>query len=218
MRGKAEVRHERDQEPGITPACAGKRHCPRFRPGKTRDHPRVCGEKSSLMQMDVGPLGSPPRMRGKGCYMQELSGETGITPAYAGKRQRRATACTWLRDHPRVCGEKHRPTWMFPAHTGSPPRMRGKVLNEEETQQEIGITPAYAGKSMYRTTETLCCRDHPRVCGEKPVAMHSCTMTRGSPPRMRGKVGDDLFLLLFAGITPACAGKSRQVDTCLLLF
>ena len=170
------------------------------------------------MQMDVGPLGSPPRMRGKGCYMQELSGETGITPAYAGKRQRRATACTWLRDHPRVCGEKHRPTWMFPAHTGSPPRMRGKVLNEEETQQEIGITPAYAGKSMYRTTETLCCRDHPRVCGEKPVAMHSCTMTRGSPPRMRGKVGDDLFLLLFAGITPACAGKSRQVDTCLLLF
>ena len=25
---------------------------------------------------------------------------------------------------------------------------------------------------------------------------------------MRGKVGDDLFLLLFAGITPACAGKS----------
>ena len=70
-------------------------------------------------------------------------------------------------DHPRVCGEKLR-FIMF-------------------IQTAIGITPAYAGKSMYRTTETLCCRDHPRVCGEKPVAMHSCTMTRGSPPRMRGK-------------------------------
>ena len=119
--------------------------------------------------------------------MQELSGETGITPAYAGKRQRRATACTWLRDHPRVCGEKHRPTWMFPAHTGSPPRMRGKVLNEEETQQEIGITPAYAGKrgGMWVQESTLW--DHPRVCGEKLLYFLKLLLSAGSPPRMRGK-------------------------------
>ena len=58
------------------------------------------------MQMDVGPLGSPPRMRGKGCYMQELSGETGITPAYAGKSALRLTAKDPSGDHPRMCGEK----------------------------------------------------------------------------------------------------------------
>ena len=150
MRGKAEVRHERDQEPGITPACAGKRHCPRFRPGKTRDHPRVCGEKSSLMQMDVGPLGSPPRMRGKGCYMQELSGETGITLAYAGKSRVAALRLTLHRDHPRVCGEKPAVAVLFSKTMGSPPRMRGKDFLSRVLFALIRITPAYAGKSYHR--------------------------------------------------------------------
>ena len=167
MRGKAEVRHERDQEPGITPACAGKRHCPRFRPGKTRDHPRVCGEKSSLMQMDVGPLGSPPRMRGKGCYMQELSGETGITPAYAGKSKRIAPSSVLFGDHPRVCGEKTAPRHRLHLAKGSPPRMRGKAGLVQIVCRLRGITPAYAGKSHKVRLQAPGRWDHPRVCGEK---------------------------------------------------
>ena len=127
MRGKADYTPVVDVRVRITPACAGKRHCPRFRPGKTRDHPRVCGEKSSLMQMDVGPLGSPPRMRGKGCYMQELSGETGITPAYAGKSAGRSAGGRRCRDHPRVCGEKPAVAVLFSKTMGSPLRMRGKA-------------------------------------------------------------------------------------------
>ena len=146
MRGKAEVRHERDQEPGITPACAGKRHCPRFRPGKTRDHPRVCGEKSSLMQMDVGPLGSPPRMRGKGELPKDTKDYFGITPAYAGKRMLYARAVRRDRDHPRVCGEKTAPRHRLHLAKGSPPRMRGKVTKYVCKPQGVGITPAYAGK------------------------------------------------------------------------
>ena len=208
VRGKAEVRHERDQEPGITPACAGKRHCPRFRPGKTRDHPRVCGEKSSLMQMDVGPLGSPPRMRGKGCYMQELSGETGITPAYAGKRQRRATACTWLRDHPRVCGEKAYSLVINGSEWGSPPRMRGKGTKRCSSRRGGRITPAYAGKSKRTAPSSVLFGDHPRVCGEKLRESRGLNRTRGSPPRMRGKVFDADYSILRSGITPAYAGKS----------
>ena len=208
MRGKAEVRHERDQEPGITPACAGKRHCPRFRPGKTRDHPRVCGEKSSLMQMDVGPLGSPPRMRGKGCYMQELSGETGITPAYAGKSRSRRTTVRPLRDHPRVCGEKLGFAWVGPGRAGSPPRMRGKGQSAAEIVVKAGITPAYAGKSVERNVKNLLNWDHPRVCGEKSYVPCFCRRHPGSPPRMRGK---EVFIMPYgdiSGITPAYAGKS----------
>ena len=78
--------------------------------------------------------------------MQELSGETGITPAYAGKRQRRATACTWLRDHPRVCGEKRENRMSKVYSRGSPPRMRGKVSAGATLPRLGGITPAYAGK------------------------------------------------------------------------
>ena len=31
--------------PGITPACAGRRGCDQKQMEKTEDHPRVCGEK-----------------------------------------------------------------------------------------------------------------------------------------------------------------------------
>ena len=146
MRGKAEVRHERDQEPGITPACAGKRHCPRFRPGKTRDHPRVCGEKSSLMQMDVGPLGSPPRMRGKGLVGFELDIRIRITPACAGKSLSPAPEKALPGDHPRMCGEKRVRRSDSRRSQGSPPHVRGKDVPVEAFAQTWRITPAYAGK------------------------------------------------------------------------
>ena len=148
MRGKVIVRSRNAVQIGITPACAGKRHCPRFRPGKTRDHPRVCGEKSSLMQMDVGPLGSPPRMRGKGELPKDTKDYFGITPAYAGKRMLYARAVRRDRDHPRVCGEKTAPRHRLHLAKGSPPRMRGKAPSNVDVPGTYGITPAYAGKSI----------------------------------------------------------------------
>ena len=50
--------------------------------------------------------------------------------------------------------------------------------------------------------------DHPRVCGEKPVKIGSLTEMLGSPPRMRGKVGQLENNQMVVGITPAYAGKS----------
>ena len=213
MRGKAEVRHERDQEPGITPACAGKRHCPRFRPGKTRDHPRVCGEKSSLMQMDVGPLGSPPRMRGKGLVGFELDIRIRITPACAGKSLSPAPEKALPGDHPRMCGEKFNCNPGSPQHWGSPPHMRGKAKIFRRWSAEMGITPAYAGKSariLKRRTEK---RDHPRVCGEKFTLSSSTAVSPGSPPRMRGKAPAQTLTGSASRITPACAGKSLICGT-----
>ena len=69
-------------------------------------------------------------MRGKDVPADELRDTIGITPAYAGKR----IICTlfWLgvRDHPRLCGEKHDFEW----------------FNDVQN----GITPAYAGKSTMK--------------------------------------------------------------------
>ena len=50
---------------GITPACAGKRHNARSQVNRLRDHPRVCGEKLRLCEFLLSSLGSPPRVRGK---------------------------------------------------------------------------------------------------------------------------------------------------------
>ena len=59
--------------------------------------------------------------------MQELSGETGITLAYAGKSWVAALRLTLHMDHPRVCGEKPAVAVLFSKTMGSPPRMRGKA-------------------------------------------------------------------------------------------
>ena len=87
--------------------------------------------------------------------------------------------------------------------------MRGKVLLYERRKPRKGITPAYAGKSSTFCTKSVCFRDHPRLCGEKPKRFSALGQPLGSPPPMRGK---DLLVVqpcTADGITPAYAGKSR---------
>ena len=70
-------------------------------------------------------------------------------------------------DHPRVGGEKHLPGWEPLSTVGSPPRGRGKVFKHRDALGEIGITPAWAGKSFRLFFGDTFFGDHPRVGGEK---------------------------------------------------
>ena len=45
--------------------------------------------------------------------------------------------------------------------------MRGKGALKEQMGENVGITPAYAGKSVPSLRILLSCKDHPRLCGEK---------------------------------------------------
>ena len=90
---------------------------------------------------------------------------------------------------------------------GSPPRVRGKVVLPYFENRRLRITPACAGKSLPLSWLYYCARDHPRVCGEKPISTLAPLPVLGSPPRVRGK---DSLTITFMGsirITPACAGK-----------
>ena len=106
MRGKVNRYWEGKIEAGITPAYAGKSKKEIRRRMITWDHPRVCGEKPVTNADDFLHLGSPPRMRGKGCMFCCSPAKVGITPAYAGKSLLCMDFCPAYRDHPRVCGEK----------------------------------------------------------------------------------------------------------------
>ena len=155
--------------------------------------------------------GSPPRMRGKatktGCFHPGVR----ITPAYAGKRVSAAMLALTLSDHPRVCGEKNIPFLRSFRVWGSPPRMRGKGADLGRGRRALGITPAYAGKSVQVETLTPYIQDHPRICGEKnPPAWKTPTFI-GSPPHMRGKVAAGSSGGRAKGITPAYAGKRNTL-------
>ena len=71
---------------------------------------------------------------------------------------------------------------------GSPPHMRGKVIDVCSVVDKRRITPAHAGKSSLATASAPLRKDHPRTCGEKSGC---CLRFRPRP-----------------GITPAHAGKS----------
>ena len=151
MRGKVIVRSRNAVQIGITPAYAGKSARILKRRTEKRDHPRVCGEKSLVMRWMSRSMGSPPRMRGKAASANVGFRNLGITPAYAGKRRRRASRAKGQRDHPRVCGEKEVVEAEKEIDTGSPPRMRGKGPLERRGGGPAGITPAYAGKRLKRS-------------------------------------------------------------------
>ena len=68
--------------------------------------------------------------------------------------------------------------------------MRGKDIIRQSGEWERGITPAYAGKSFNFFVLYSFYRDHPRVCGEKPMGYNFS----GKSDR----------------ITPAYAGKSKK--------
>ena len=91
---------------------------------------------------------------------------------------------------------------------GSPPRGRGKDKKDLRKGRQKRITPAWAGKRCARRNGGVCCRDHPRVGGEKVTVIVWLLCRAGSPPRGRRKVLAGCVPLLDKGITPAWAGKS----------
>ena len=88
--------------------------------------------------------------------------------------------------------------------------MRGKVDWVSKNMDDLGITPAYAGKSSCHKKEARGNRDHPRLCGEKPASSSLVMFQPGSPPPMRGKVLCKPLYGVFQRITPAYAGKSTS--------
>ncbi len=73
---------------GITPACAGNRIFDPISGDWKRDHPRVCGEQTQVVDTWAGKVGSPPRVRGTAMFKKMNSSRTGITPACAGNSKK----------------------------------------------------------------------------------------------------------------------------------
>ena len=92
---------------------------------------------------------------------------------------------------------------------GSPPRVRGTVLQRKMFMTWVRITPAGAGNRMPKEDAIELAQDHPRGCGEQLGFLFATVSRHGSPPRVRGT---DLFILRIiahTGITPAGAGNRR---------
>ena len=88
--------------------------------------------------------------------------------------------------------------------------MRGKLVVVDMHRKRLGITPACAGKTRSKLLRGRGFRDHPRVCGENAEYNLAVAKDEGSPPRVRGKLFPDYAEPCPDGITPACAGKTKE--------
>ena len=87
-------------------------------------------------------------MREKLGEVVEQEGDSGITPACAGKTLIPCLMKFFWRDHPRVCGKNFKPLSVTLACAGSPPRVREKLIRDGVIAYADGITPACAGKTV----------------------------------------------------------------------
>ena len=208
MRGKPGSGTGRRAVKRITPARAGKTAFSEKLLLSSSDHPRACGENASdVIAMGV-PLGSPPRMRGKPGSGTGRRAVKRITPARAGKTLNFRLRLVISSDHPRACGENYTAYTPEGKAYGSPPRVRGKHGGEFERSNITRITPARAGKTIFKRGIHLLYADHPRACGENCVFRSARLFPTGSPPRVRGKLCSVLCDIYLTRITPARAGKT----------
>ena len=213
MRGKPSRRCSITAQRGITPARAGKTLAAGVRQRNGWDHPRACGENLALPSALCPSGGSPPRVRGKHVLLPAKMQPARITPARAGKTDRGGGARDRRKDHPRACGENEIPGDKPQRLVGSPPRVRGK-LDRNAAQRGIHrITPARAGKTRRSPPCFPGYTDHPRACGENAERAMTGTTDLGSPPRVRGKPGQDRRAAPRDRITPARAGKTFTAST-----
>ena len=186
-RGKGKDYATAETMQGITPAWAGKSKSLYSGGRGHRDHPRMGGEKHAGRFKKLVGWGSPPHGRGKVQACPEDSPASGITPAWAGKRQPRRPSSRDRRDHPRMGGEKPPTDSAPPPGAGSPPHGRGKAAGAPVGRLAVGITPAWAGKSQLLPCCGLWSLDHPRMGGEKWALSPRHWVILGSPPHGRGK-------------------------------
>ena len=187
MRGKLAVLRYMPCHRRITPAHAGKTFPLLTGSCRPSDHPRACGENTTLTGSPPSGSGSPPRMRGKPKRPHRSRRYPRITPAHAGKTTHATPPKPRRTDHPRACGENPRLIGLQRADDGSPPRMRGKQRKGAQQDASRRITPAHAGKTARMADLAARTADHPRACGENRFARRASLSPPGSPPRMRGK-------------------------------
>ena len=112
---------------GITPAGAGKT-CRHIRKrAASGHHPRRCGENVKAECERLFELASPPQVRGKQWADAVNGAAESITPAGAGKTQRRNQRDRRKEHHPRRCGENYKQSLTRCRRLASPPQVRGKL-------------------------------------------------------------------------------------------
>ena len=111
-----------------------------------------------------------------------------------------------------MCGKDKLSCFSALSIPGSPPHVRERLCLHPCCQVEIRITPACAGKTRRAGAVRGRKRDHPRMCGKDSHITATRAKPTGSPPHVRERPFRIVVIIITAGITPACAGKTVHLE------
>ncbi len=149
----------------------------------------MCGEHMSIGFLAEETAGSSPHVRGALTTQSPSKGAIGIIPACAGSTGAGDCRSIAAGDHPRMCGEHHRPVQLRDSGWGSSPHVRGAPALDMPVVGDGGIIPACAGSTSRTQSKALPRRDHPRMCGEHRAGNVPTRTCWGSSPHVRGARG-----------------------------
>ena len=213
---------------GLIPAHAGKTEHVGALSGLLGAHPRSRGENTSPPQRERVCDGLNPTHAGKTAAHERnkqlvwahphsrgenfasvlmLRSTVGASPLTQGKRHDpdHHSASTVL---PRSQGENKQLLVAAASQRGSSPLTRGKRDRLRELRLELGLIPAYAGKTTRAPHSPSPRRAHPHSRGENCVDGDGDRVVSGSSPLTRGKRREQAPGREQVGLIPAHAGKT----------
>ena len=114
-----------------------------------------------------------------------------------------------LRAHPRAGGDGWPVSGSTVAVGGSPPRRRGRLVDDRRCPVRVGLTPAQAGTARDRGAGAGWAGAHPRAGGDGRIRAGLEVGRLGSPPRKRGRRAGFGGHGVAVGLTPAQAGTAH---------
>ena len=155
--------------------------------------------------------GSSPRGRGKRNDDLADAGGARLIPAWAGKTERSWAARELAWAHPRVGGENARARRRARVDHGSSPRGRGKPLPRATSLAELGLIPAWAGKTSSHPRSRASGRAHPRVGGENSTGRPSVPVRSRLIPAWAGKTGERCHIRSLRWAHPRVGGENHCI-------
>jgi len=208
----------------------GRRRESRRGERRERFTPTRVGTTFALKVANEPLAGSPPRVWGRRENLDARARAHRFTPTRVGTTQSDKLLQAVDRVHPHACGDDRPGRPLFVACGGSPPRVWGRRKwarparrGGRFTPTRVGTTNALLDGVQRASVHPHACGDdapgsrpcglrgvHPHACGDDELCQSALISKGGSPPRVWGRPGHEVFSLFRARFTPTRVGTTRR--------
>ena len=155
----------------------------------------------------MAQTGSSPRVRGTHGRGIDALPRRRFIPACAGNAPIATTLLLVIAVHPRVCGERYEAFAETSTCAGSSPRVRGTPTRLFPVHIDLRFIPACAGNARKYNLGINGGPVHPRVCGERGIAVHRVPVSQRFIPACAGNAPRAWTTRLLAAVHPRVCGE-----------